>query len=51
MEKCKTKAIKIDLGIFMHTPPYSDIFNHNKVYSGIIHEYSESCTTLAYSEL
>ena len=61
MGKCKTKAIKIDSGIFVHIPAYSGVFRHIQTYpdiikhiqeySGIIQAYSEPCVTLECSEL
>ena len=54
MEKCKTKAIQADLGIFSifwHNQAYSDTSRHNQAYCGIIQTYFELCVTLAYSEL
>ena len=41
MGKCKTKAIKTDLGTF----------RHNEVFPGIIQAYSKPCLILAYLEL
>ena len=56
MEKCKTKVIQADLGIFMHLLAYSDIFKHKRAYSAIqellghIQACSESPVTLTYLE-
>ena len=50
MGKCKTKAIPVDLDIFMHFAAYSDIFRHIQAYSAIIQPCSEPCATLTYSE-
>ena len=43
MGKNKTKAIQVDLGIFMHISAYSDLFRYipaycNQAYSGIIQD-------------
>ena len=40
MGKCKTKAIRTDLGTF----------RHNQAYPGIIQAYLKPCVTLAYLE-
>ena len=47
MEKCKTKAIQADIGIFTHILAYSDTCKHKQAYS---QAYSEPSVTLAYLE-
>ena len=51
MGKSKTKAIQVDLGIFLHIRTYPGIFRHIHGYSRIIQAYSEPCVTLTCSEL
>ena len=47
MQKCKTKAIQADIGIFTHILAYSDTCKHKQAYS---QAYSEPSVTLAYLE-
>ena len=47
MEKCKTKAIQADVGMFTHIRAYSDIFKEKQPYS---QAHSEPSVNLAYLE-
>ena len=40
MGKCKTKAIRVDLGICRHFLVYPGIFKHSQTYSAIPRNYS-----------